>query len=192
MKLQQVLRTECDDELKTVQFWNLGRNAAPGGTFATIINGLTGDSIKPPKMDFDPFLRLSDGSKSEYVCRAELPAFPSKAKSSNNGLPSNCRKPWASPFVMAAVNSQVVRWSHALLGKGGRSATYREASLDADFKTAFVNYMGLLMAGSMLFNPISLRLVQKVMIPKPGEGPSMTTMEKKREYKQHCLSVDDL
>ena len=192
MKLQQVLRTQCEDKLKTVIFWNLGRNEAPGGTFATIINGLTGNSIKPPKMDFDPFLRLSDGSKSEYVCKADLPAFPFKAKNSNVGLPSNISKPWASPFIMAAVNSQVVRWSHALLGHGSRSATYREASLDSDFKTAFVNYMSLLMAGSMLFNPITLSLAQKMMIPKPGEGPSMERMEKKSECNLLCVFFDDL
>lgn len=182
LKLQEVLRTQCDDKLKKVIFWNLGRNEAPGGTFATIINGLTGNSIKPPKMDFDPFLRLSDGSKSAYVCKADLPSFPFIAKNSNVGLPSSRSKPWASPFLMAAVNSQVVRWSHALLGHGSRLASYREASLDPDFKTAFVNYMSLLMAGSMLFNPISLSLVQKRMVPKPGEGPSMESMEKKSEY----------
>ena len=182
MKLQQVLRTECDDKLKTVQFWDMGRNEAPGGTFATIINGVTGEAIKPPKRDFDPFLQLPDGSKSNCVCKADLPSFPFKANSSNVvEAPLIGSQPWASPFIMAAVNSQVVRWSHALLGRGSHAATYREASLDADFKTSLVNYMGLVMAGSMLFNPVTLSLVKSSMIPKPGEGPSMERMEKQSE-----------
>jgi len=189
LKLQQLLGDECNDKLKTITFWDAMRGEAPGGTFATILNSVTGDSHRPPKMDFDPFLRLPDGTKSKYVCKSDLPTFPVKAESNGIELTSGKNKhqqqPWASPFIMAMVNSQVVRWTHALIGQGSTSVTYKETAVDPDFKTAFVNYMGVAMAGSMLFNPITLHFL-KTKMTKLGEGPSMEAMEKKRESSIVC------
>lgn len=82
---------------------------------------------------------------------------------------------------MAVVNEQVVRWSYALRSQGSKAITYTESALHPDFKTAFVNFAGFVMFGSMILNPITSYLVQNYMVPKPGEGPSMDTMEKKRK-----------
>jgi hypothetical protein len=182
MKLQDILQ-DHGDNLSSVAFWDEMRGAAPGGTFATIFNAVDGKSHKPPRVDFDPFLRLPDGSKSKHVCKANLPSLPAK---SNSPWESPVRQ-WTTPFVMALVNSQVVRWSYALRSQGSASITYKEYALNPDFKTAFVNYAGMAMVGSMLFNPITSYVMQNYLIPKPGEGPSLEAMEDKREF----LKSDD-
>ena len=205
LKLREAMQQECKDELKTVSFWVLIRASAPGGTFATVLNAVSGNSHKAPRLDFDPFLRLPDGSKSEYVCKPDLPTVPAKSKSGvklplssssssskENTTGGGC---WEMPYIMSVVNAQVVRWSHALLQSQGGiisgsskpiTISYTEAQLQPDFKTAFVNYAGMLMAGSMLFNPVTLYLLKHFVIPKPGEGPSMSAMESKSMY---CLDL---
>lgn len=178
MELQTRLK-EQGDTLSSVVFWDESKGSAPGGTFATAFNLVDGKSHKPPRVDFDPFLRLPDGSKSKHVCKAKLPSIP--AKSDSPWESSSPTRQWTSPFVMAGVNSQVVRWSYALRSQGSNSISYTESALHPDFKTAFVNYVGLAMIGSMMLNPLTSYVMKNYMIPKPGEGPSMEAMENKRE-----------
>lgn len=178
MKMQEKMRTECNDDLKTVTFWDEMNGAAPGGTYATIFNGVTGKSLKPPRCDFDPFLRLPDGSKSEYVCKADLPILPAKCDSPFTEDSSR----WTTPFVMAVVNQQVVRWSYALRSQGSKYTTYKEVAVQPDFKTAFATTAGMVMLGSMLFNPVTAYLLKKYAVTQPGDGPSMNAMLNKREF----------
>lgn len=86
---------------------------------------------------------------------------------------------WIIPFVMAGVNYKVVRWAHSLRQQGCTDMIYREAMLVNDFQSAITMYSGIVMFGSMFFNPITAYFVKNYLIPKPGEGPSMETMEKK-------------
>jgi hypothetical protein len=179
MKMQEMLRKDCQEDWKTVTFWDEMKGAAPGGTYATIFNAITGKSLKPPRCDFDPFLRLPDGSKSEYICKANLPFVPAKSDSPWEEDSSGRR--WTAPFVMAVVNQQVVRWTHALRSQGSKYTTYKEVALHPDFKTAFTNTAGLVMFGSMLFNPVTAYLLKKYVVTQPGDGPSLEAMEKKRK-----------
>jgi hypothetical protein len=59
--------------------------------------------------------------------------------------------------------------------------SYTESALYPDFKTAFVNFAGSAMFGSMLFNPLTSYVLKNYIVPKPGEGPSMDAMENKCE-----------
>jgi short subunit dehydrogenase-like uncharacterized protein len=87
-------------------------------------------------------------------------------------------KRWDAPFVMALINSEVVGWSHALRSTQETTMLeYREAMVQPDFKTAFVNHFGLIMFSSLMFNPITRHLLKSFVIPKPGEGPSMKVMD---------------
>lgn len=179
--------------MTSVAFWDEFRGGAPGGTFATVINAVRGKSITAPRGEFDPFLRLSDGSESEYKCQVDLSAFPAPSKDpwsqdqqqrqQLSKIEPIVPRPWTAPFVMAMVNGQVVRWSYALRGQGSKSLVYTESALHPNFQTAFVNYVGLAMFGSLLFNPLTCYLVEKYMIPKPGDGPSMDAMERKRTFR---------
>ncbi|MBE2254483.1 MAG: saccharopine dehydrogenase NADP-binding domain-containing protein [Myxococcus sp.] len=82
---------------------------------------------------------------------------------------------WTAPFVMASVNTRVVRRSNALLGYlYGRELEYREVtSLRKGLKglaygAMLTAGMGALLA-SQAFKPT--RALARRLLPKPGEGP---------------------
>ena len=84
---------------------------------------------------------------------------------------------WTAPFVMAGVNTKVVRRSHALAGfPYGREFRYREATLTGHGSAGWLKGMAMtaglggLVVG-MSFSP-TRKALQAVVLPKPGEGPS--------------------
>ncbi|MDJ0927257.1 MAG: saccharopine dehydrogenase NADP-binding domain-containing protein [Gammaproteobacteria bacterium] len=89
---------------------------------------------------------------------------------------------WTAPFVMAAINTRIVRRTNALLDYPyGRDFRYREAVftgkgpggwLGAAGVTAFLGAMMLANASSW-----SRRNVLERLAPKPGEGPDRRTRE---------------
>ncbi|MFP2927866.1 saccharopine dehydrogenase family protein [Pyxidicoccus sp. 3LG] len=90
---------------------------------------------------------------------------------------------WTGPFVMAAVNTRVVRRSHALLGyPWGRDFRYSEV---ASYGTG---PKGLARAASMtaglggLLGAVSVKPLRKLLeskvLPAPGEGPTAEQREK--------------
>lgn len=83
---------------------------------------------------------------------------------------------WVAPFVMAPINTRVVRRTNALLGYPyGRSFRYREVSgapkglRGIAFAAAMTGGLGALLAG-LSFGP-TRKLLER-LLPKPGEGPS--------------------
>jgi len=190
MKLQQALKEECQDDLQTVTMWDEMVGGAPGGTLATFFANLDGKAIQAPVADFDPMLRLPDGSKSPFVARADLSwtVAPSTSPWETN-KESGARR-YTMPFVMAPVNAKVVRWSHALRQAGAHSLVYRESCLCGDWKTAFVSYTGLIMFGSMLLNPVTRGWLSRFGgLPQPGQGPSMKNMQDKHYL---CVSAEGI
>lgn len=86
---------------------------------------------------------------------------------------------WVAPFVMASINTRVVRRSNALLGYAyGRAFRYAEVmgmkrGPGAMVKSALLaGGMGLFM-GALLVGPA--RKLLEARLPKPGEGPSEKT-----------------
>lgn len=84
---------------------------------------------------------------------------------------------WTGPFLMAAVNERVVHRSNALAGNAyGSTFTYNEATLTGPglkgrlTAFAFVFGLGFFMLGVMI--PPIRRLLERFLLPKPGEGPS--------------------
>jgi short subunit dehydrogenase-like uncharacterized protein len=89
---------------------------------------------------------------------------------------------WLAPFVMAAINTRVVRRSNALLGHAyGARFRYREVQSAGSGRLAplmagaIVAGLGGLVAG-MSFAP-TRTLLDKVL-PAPGEGPSEKTQKR--------------
>ncbi len=88
---------------------------------------------------------------------------------------------WTAPFVMAGINTKVVRRSNALLGHlYGRSFRYDEAMLTgrgpAGFARAVATSAGSAAAmGAMSVGP--LRRAVSGRLPQPGEGPSRAKRE---------------
>jgi short subunit dehydrogenase-like uncharacterized protein len=84
---------------------------------------------------------------------------------------------WTAPFVMGGVNMRVVRRSNAIAGfPYGRDFSYRETMMtgrgvSGRLKgTTFTLGLGGLVLG-MSLGP-TRHLLQKFVLPKPGEGPS--------------------
>ena len=84
---------------------------------------------------------------------------------------------WTAPFVMAGVNTKVVRRSHALADfPYGREFRYREATLTGRGAAGWLKGMAMtaglggLVVG-MSFGP-TRKALQAAVLPKPGEGPS--------------------
>jgi short subunit dehydrogenase-like uncharacterized protein len=88
---------------------------------------------------------------------------------------------WTGPFVMAGVNTRVVRRTHALLGRRwGADFRYDEATLTgagmagAAKAAALATGLGVGM-GAMTIGP--LRRLIATRLPAPGEGPSREKRE---------------
>ena len=89
---------------------------------------------------------------------------------------------WTAPFVMAAINTRVVFKSNALSGHGyGKDFRYDEAVMtgrgfSGRLKATTVSLgMGAFALGSALGPTRSL--LKKMVLPKPGEGPSAEARE---------------
>lgn len=84
---------------------------------------------------------------------------------------------WTAPFVMAAINTRVVRRSNAILGyPWGKDFRYAEVMSTGKGPrglaraTAITSFLGGFM-GAAAIDPIRKLLASRVL-PKPGEGPS--------------------
>jgi short subunit dehydrogenase-like uncharacterized protein len=84
---------------------------------------------------------------------------------------------WTAPFLMASVNTRVVRRSHALLGHPyGENFGYREKTYMGEGLKGRVAAYGLTAAmgggvAALAFGP-TRTLAQKTVLPAQGEGPS--------------------
>lgn len=90
---------------------------------------------------------------------------------------------WRAPFVMASINSRVVLRSHALAGyPWGRDFRYDESMLAGKGLKGRATAWGVAlgMGGLMLAlqNKRSRPLVERLLLPAPGTGPSPAAQEK--------------
>jgi len=86
-------------------------------------------------------------------------------------------KSWTAPFVMAGINTRIVRRSNALAGYPySRGFRYREATLTGPGTGGRIKGAMLAAALGALVMGISAKptraLLQKFVLPKPGEGPT--------------------
>jgi short subunit dehydrogenase-like uncharacterized protein len=88
---------------------------------------------------------------------------------------------WTGPFVMAGINTRVVRRSNALMKYAyGQDFRYSEAMLMGNGPAGYMKAVALSgMSGIMMlgaaFSPT--RSLLKKVVPKPGEGPSRDAIE---------------
>src|SRR5690606_512847 len=90
---------------------------------------------------------------------------------------------WTAPFIMSGINTRVVFRSNALQGDPyGKDFRYDEASLTGRGNRGMVRGRGL-QAGMGLFGfgvalPPSRWVLERFVLPKPGEGPSASAQER--------------
>lgn len=143
-----------------------------GGTFASMMNIV--DELKE-----NPGLRKVLGDP--YALNPEGTRGPDKGDQTGVRFDEDLDM-WTAPFIMAAINTRIVRRSHALLGQPwGRDFRYSEVmstgkgasglSRAITFTAGIVAFMG-----AMAF-PLTRPLVEK-RLPSPGEGPSEEARKK--------------
>ena len=92
-------------------------------------------------------------------------------------------KSWLAPFVMAGINTRVVHRSNALQNYGyGKEFKYDEAMMTGNGFKGRMTAMGLAsgMAGFLIGAalPPTRWVLEKFVVPKPGEGPSETSQQR--------------
>lgn len=143
-----------------------------GGTIASALNGLDEGKADRARrrMMADPYALSPD--------RAQEPKLGNERDLTSFRFDDFVGQ-WVAPFVMASVNTRVVRRSNALLGYAyGKQFQYSEVTgmkkgPSAAVKAAlFTAGLGAFM-GSLLFGPT--RKLVEARLPKPGEGPDEQT-----------------
>ncbi|MEM0954823.1 MAG: saccharopine dehydrogenase NADP-binding domain-containing protein [Pseudomonadota bacterium] len=143
-----------------------------GGTVASLINVLeeAGRDKGLRKLLADPYaLNPKDSARGEDVNDQTTAVYDEDLER------------WTLPFVMAAINTRVVRRSNALMhGRYGEDFRYDEAMLASEnMGTVTAKLAGAGMTAGMVSLAIPpLRAVAKRFLPKPGEGPSLEVREK--------------
>jgi short subunit dehydrogenase-like uncharacterized protein len=155
----------CDDIALYVK---ATKGTASGGTIASMMN-----IIKEAKQDrsiarmmANPYALNPEGEREGPDGRDQQKVvFDADAGS------------WTGPFIMAAVNTRVVRRSNALAGyRYGRDFRYREATITGRGFSGWLKGTVMTLALGALVLGISMgptrKLLKKFVLPKPGEGPN--------------------
>ncbi len=165
------LRQETSQACTSVRAFHRGKGGVNGGTVASLVaiqrDGLT-------KQLEDPFLLNPAGTRPERVAPHRDPVLPSW--DSEFGA-------WTAPFFMGAINTRVVRRSHALRqleGSGyGPEFAYQEYWQSGGL-------LGWLETGSLATVQAVTGVLTKVprlagvferVAPEPGSGPSEKAMD---------------
>lgn len=144
------------------------KGAASGGTVASMMN-----MIKEATKDKE----LRSLLMNPYaLC---LPDHPFRQKQTDLKTPAYDKdmQAWVAPFVMAAINIRIVHRTNSLTGNlYGEGFLYDEAMITGKSiiggvgAAAFTAGMGGFMLAAVI--PPSRWLMEKTILPKPGEGPS--------------------
>ena len=149
------------------------RGSASGGTLASMIN-----IIREARKDRNVARILANPYALNPDGQREGPDGRDQQKVAYDD-DAGC---WTAPFVMAGVNTRVVRRSHALAGYPyGKEFRYREAVITGKGPGGWLKGSGMTLALGGLVIGISLsptrRLLQKFFLPSPGEGPGPEARE---------------
>lgn len=149
------------------------KGGASGGTFASMLNAIeeARRDRSIAKILADPYALNPAGERQGPDGRDQSGArFDADA-----GV-------WTAPFVMAMVNTRVVRRSNALLGyRYGKDFRYREATITGSgaagrVKSAMTN-AGLKAFLAAAAVPLTRKQIVQRLLPAPGEGPSREQRE---------------
>jgi short subunit dehydrogenase-like uncharacterized protein len=152
-----------------------------GGTVASMIDVLStvSSDAEARRAMNDPYTLTSD-----RAAEPELGTQPDIRWGRGGDIAQELDGYWLGPFVMAGVNSRIVRRSNALLDYAyGRQLEYGELTsmgrsvvAPAAAALATGGNTAAMALGSRLFHRVPRRLVDRV-VPKPGTGPSERARE---------------
>ncbi len=167
--LQQVMHERHGVYAQQVK-GRVGHNltAVSGGTIASMLDMME-------EAERDPSMRRTIADPYVLYPRG-IPAGRDGADQSGPRYDADFRQ-WTSPFVMAAINTRVVRRSNALLGfPWGEDFRYDEAMLNTSRASAVLQSVASGAGLATLALGPTRKLVQR-LLPKPGEGPTRAQRE---------------
>jgi short subunit dehydrogenase-like uncharacterized protein len=175
LKLAQFLQEQKKEDLSRVRFVDEISSGLSGGSLdsrdlSSMVMILNGNDV-PDIGKAQPFRLTPDGNVHSEKFQRSLPFLIRKLKLPWLGEEDHT---YGSFGAMSLVNSKVVSWTQAL--RQGAKLSYTECTSSPDFKTAFVRYFGTIAFVTAVLNPITAYLLHKLVIPSPGEGPSMEKM----------------
>lgn len=153
------------------------RGGASGGTIASMKGQIDAVRSNPDlrRIMFDPYSLSPDRSQDPSGKSERDPMRPQHE--SGFGV-------WTAPFVMASINTRVVRRSNALSGYAyGRDFRYREVMSTGSGPLGAVTAAGITAGLGGLFSGLALkptRMLLDRLLPDPGEGPSPEAQRKGR------------
>lgn len=159
------------DELRF--FAGESRGGASGGTIASMLNVLDEASRDPEvrRILADPYSLVPDGPRG-------LDGADQMGVRFDRDLGM-----WTAPFVMAAINTRVVRRSNHLLGRAyGEKFRYSEAMSTGPGARglAFASAVTAGVGGMMVAGSVGAvrQALERRFLPKPGEGPDREARER--------------
>lgn len=164
---------ERGGQIEQVRFFaGESRGGISGGTVASMLNLFE-------EMERDPEVRRLVADPYALV--------PADARGPDGPDPRGVRfdrelGTWTAPFVMAAINTRVVRRSNWLMGfPYGRAFRYEEASSTGRGLSGLARAVAIAGGLGLLLPALAIRPVRRVLaarvLPQPGQGPSRRARE---------------
>ena len=149
------------------------KGGASGGTLASLMN-----LIKEARSDREVARTLVD----PYGLNPQDERTGPDGKDQRDVRFDKTADSWTAPFVMAAINTKVVRRSHALGGYAyGRDFRYHEAIMTGSGPSGYVKAQSIALGLGGLVLTASFdttrSLLEKFVLAKPGEGPDKHARE---------------
>ncbi|MEA1881989.1 MAG: saccharopine dehydrogenase NADP-binding domain-containing protein, partial [Candidatus Marinimicrobia bacterium] len=173
MMLQEHAIKKYGKPFSKVKLYVLGVKGKPsGGTIASMIN-LIKEAKNPEKRSIQ--------TNPYALCPASGETMPKQNIQSNVRFDSRIAK-WTAPFIMARFNSRIVFRTNALLQyRYGKDFLYDEALIcGRGFKGKIRGIMlmtGIWLAILLMKFSITRWVLQKTVLPSPGQGPSKDQRE---------------
>ena len=172
--LQEHMRREHGSHLRAVRFYLARmRGGVSGGTVGSMLQALDEAAADPAvrrilgnpyALDPDPARRGPDRGDQVTVRYSEE------------------LQSWTGPFVMASVNTRVVRRTHALLGRPwGEDFRYSEVQAFGPGPRGLARATAMTAGLGAFVGAVSVRPLRKLVerrLPAPGEGPSERARER--------------
>ena len=173
LMMYEAMSSETLDEVKF--FAGASKGGFSGGTIASMLNVLENAS--------DPKVRRVLGHPYGLSPDPETHGADTSDQRGVRYEPSyRGRGGWTAPFIMASINTKVVRRSNALMGlKYGRTFRYSEVMATSRGLRGWLKAM-LITTGLGVFMTLlgprpTRALLKRFALPAPGEGPSKSARE---------------
>jgi len=165
------------ERLESISFYDEINAGPSGGTMDTVFHSL-GNRVKyHSRIGFDPLLKTAAPASLVDGMRKHEPSANKVISKTQQWLAySKEFGAWTGPFVMAMVMCNCVRRSNVLNNYNSK-LVYKEAAVYPSFMAGYCNVMSLIVLGTVLMCPPLKVIMQKYVLPKPGEGPSEAEMD---------------